>query len=358
MHTETAAEMRGLLNGKARTMTRRYQCRTGAYGLVLMLASSLASADPPPAMHPPAPEVKDNTPAVENLPLQNWLDPQVRSASFFVWYGKNPEPVLELLSPRGRIIKYNDPESGSDVSFLATPEFQNKGISISKPEPGKWQVLINGSPSLPDESYSVSYLLEVENELVIEPRFFYSQTTGLAWVFSAFLEDRKMPTGAMELSSYYSADSEESVHPLSFNDAGLGQDQVARDGVFTSEIWKPPTYDSYEIVAWIKGRMDGHPFLRQAFISFYLYYHLDPIPVLETGKVYQIVIEEDGKAYTYFKMRVLDISSDGRVLVERFGGALGKEVVRSHFDFWFLVATPTARIHPDAAPRATGPAER
>lgn len=282
----------------------------------------------------------------ENLPLQNWIDGHVRSATFAVHYGDNPEPEVKLVSPSGRVIKQEHAD-GTNVTYHDEPTFHNKFIGITKPEPGKWQVLINGRPHLPNDTYDVSYVMDVENELELDLKLRYLSGRGVAFVVTASLADPKIPVSDVKFESYYylmkGDDESFESHPFAFNDAGRGNDQVAGDGVFTSVGWQSAHLGQYEVVVVMTGLMEGHRFIRQAVGSIPNYYDLTSVPPLELGKTYQVITKSGA---LYYKMRVLRISPMGEVLVEKSGGAYAERhadcatcpyPVRDFFNFDMLL---------------------
>jgi hypothetical protein len=270
------------------------------------------------------------------LPLHLWVDGHVRSAAFMLYFGQDPEPVLELVSPTGRIIKQRSTPGPPEVTYHKEPLPGTKYLQVTKPEPGEWKVLINGNNRLPKGSYDVSYSLDVEDQLVLEARLQYFPDAGLNFVFTAALDQPAIQVSNVDLYCYYYATDRADVKgQLIFKAAGTGDNRRPPGRVFTSVPWRPSRLGKYQIVAVMKGLMEGHPFLRQDQQEIDYRNDLSSLPRLSPGKTYSLLKQSERGLALLFNFQVLTISG-GRVLVEKFGGLLGGEPVHENLDLEFV----------------------
>jgi hypothetical protein len=270
------------------------------------------------------------------LPLHLWVDGHVRSVAFMLYFGQDPEPVLELVSPTGRIIKQRSTPGAPEVTYHKEPLVGTKYLLVTKPETGEWKVLINGNNRLPKGSYDVSYSLDVEDQLILEARLQYFPDAGLNFVFTASLDQPAIQVSNVDLYCYYYATDRTDVKgQLIFKAAGTGDNRRPPGRDFTSVPWRPSRLGKYQIVAVMKGLMEGHPFLRQGQQEIDYRKDLSSLPRLSPGKTYSLQKQSERGLALLFNFQVLTISG-GRVLVESFGGLLGREPVYENLDLEFV----------------------
>lgn len=197
--------------------------------------------------------------------LFNWVDCYTNTTSFVLKYNENSVPTFNLIQPDGSLIEIVD-TSDVNVSFDHIPELNIMYYAIDNPQVGKWEISINGSTVLPDDSYEVAYPMNVENLLVanIVNEHNYNGTVILT-------TDISNQTGAilsnLDVSAYSVDENGIFDYNITFVDDGTGADEVANDQIFTAS-YNPPDTIEYRVIMNMFGEMDGCTFIRHTAVQF------------------------------------------------------------------------------------------
>lgn len=198
----------------------------------------------------------------------NWIDCHTHSSSFVLEYGDNPTPELQLVSPTGQIISAAD-EDDESIFYLHNPELNIMFFTINQPDAGKWDVLVNGQTTLPNEDYKLSFPMDVENRNSTTIRD--TTTLALSGIFrdslilETVLEDNSISTSGVRVFGDAYAGSG-IPQKIEFNDDGEGADSLAGDQIFTA-IFYPDSIGAYTIVTDIIGKMSGCNFIREGALD-------------------------------------------------------------------------------------------
>ena len=197
--------------------------------------------------------------------LINYIDADTRTASFVLSYGRNREPLMEVVAPNGSIIR-KEQANGTSILYHQDSVLQVKFFTIKNPERGKWAVRVNGVSALPDTSYRLSYPMNVGQSLVMQvDTNFLARSTDSTRLRVQLIgtTTTTMSMNNLQVSALFKTISGE-TRTLTLRDDGRNGDVRANDGTYTS-FFAPKQLGTYTIGAYMTGQMNNTNFLRQAF---------------------------------------------------------------------------------------------